>query len=81
MTLRVNRDDRDELDVCYNSRDFSVAFFVVESKYLLSFVVVCYIFQGDFWIRADLRDKISNKRISCVEATVSIWGCRECIFC
>ena len=42
-----------------------------QTPYLLSFCVT-YVFQGTYKVQADLRDKASNKRISCVEAVVTI---------
>ena len=37
-----------------------------------NFTDICFIFQGKYKIRGDLRDKANNKRISCVEAKVEI---------
>ena len=33
---------------------------------------ICFIFQGKYKIRGDLRDKGNNKSISCVEVKVEI---------
>lgn len=39
-------------------------------------ILLCYVFQGTYKVQADLRDKASNKRISCVEAVVTITSWR-----